>query len=136
MAKDKSLNTSNKHLMMLPDPSATSVHLICSVSLTVFRRKGLPPGSPLFLLSNMGLFCTKVLLSVCIMVGCLPARLPRHLTVFTVVIFQLFMHSAALMEPFLPSDTITYVTLLHHFCLKYVMMLRLNTISSHLLGKL
>ena len=57
-------------------------------------------------------------------------------TVFAAIIFQLLTHSAALMEPFLPSDTITYVTLPHHFCLKSVMMLRLDTISSHLLGKL
>jgi len=38
------LNISNKHLLMLPDPPATSVHLIRSTSLTVCRRKGLPPG--------------------------------------------------------------------------------------------
>ena len=77
-------------------------------------------------MSNMGLFCLKVLLltlSVCVMVGCL---LDYHLTVFAAVIFQLLMHAVALMEPFLPSDTITYVTLLHHFCPKSVTMLRLT----------
>jgi len=59
-----------------------------------------------------------------------------HLTVFVVVIFQHLMHLIAPMVFFLPSDITTSVTLLHHFFLKFVMMLRLNIIINHFLERI
>ena len=59
----------------------TSVHLICSISSTVCRRKELPPGSPLFLLSNMAGFVLHkgaFTDALCLHYGWTPPRLPSH----------------------------------------------------------
>jgi len=47
---------------VLQNPFATSVHQIYNILLIACKRKGLPPGSPLFPLSSTILFCIKVLL--------------------------------------------------------------------------
>ena len=118
-------STSNWHSLMLPSPFVNNTQLIYNTLLMACRRKGLLPGSPLFLLSSMGLFCTKMI-SLMLFFAMVGLLLGFHLTVFVVVTPHAFS----------PSSLTTSVTLLHHFCLKLVMMLTLNIIFSHFLGRI
>ena len=99
--------------------------MIYNTLLIVCRRGVLPPRSLLFLSNNTGLCYTKDAL-------CLQCLLNYHHIVYVVLIFQFHMHLVALTVPFPPSDIITFMILLLHLCLKFVMMLRLNLFFNHL----
>jgi len=89
----------------------------------VFWRKALPPWSPVYLLNGIVSYSTKVLLLMLFVCDIVGHFLGYLLIMFAAVIFQFLMHLAALMVPFLPSDIMTLVILLHLSCMRFVTML-------------